>query len=135
MVSARTEINYLKTQIAVILATINSLKASGTGRRGSTGASTTSGSGAISSTVTTMIINTTTTVSVSTTIVPVSAIVSSASSIQITTTTSIYTTPLSSNPALDTFLINQSVIQNKSIQYFVKMNDTLANLAVSKNNI
>jgi hypothetical protein len=120
--------------MAVILATINSLKASGTGRRGSTGVSTTSGSGAISSTVTTMIINTTTTVPVSTTIVPVSAIVSSASSIQITTT-SIYTTPLSSNPALDTFLINQSVIQNKSIQYFVKMNDTLANLAVSKNNI
>jgi hypothetical protein len=134
VVSARTEINYLKTQIAVILATINSLKASGTGRRGSTGASTTSGSGAISSTVTTMIINTTTTEPVSTTIVLVSAIVSNASSIQITTT-SIYTTPLSSNPALDTFLINQSVIQNKSIQYFVKMNDTLANLAVSKNNI
>jgi hypothetical protein len=122
----KTEISDMKAQMASMMASIDLLKTVGFRGSGSgLGTTSTTSSSVTSATTATTAIVTTVSVSSATTI----------SSSVPTITTSSYVMPISSNPALDTFLINQSILQNKSMKYFDKINDTLTNLEVSKSNV
>jgi hypothetical protein len=132
---AKTEISDMKAQMASMMASINILKTVGLRGSGSGLGTTSTTSSSVTSTpiITTTTSATTATTAIVTT-VPASSAATTYSSVP-TITTSSYVMPISSNPALDTFLINQSVLQNKSMQYFDKINDTLTNLTVSKSNV